>query len=57
VVDFLPFYHMACALVQTQRSADIELWLVNGTNQAEATNGFKTSCSASRHASKTIIGM
>ena len=40
--DFLPFYHMGLRATYpvTERLA-INYWLVNGTNQVEATNGFK----------------
>ncbi|HUK48168.1 MAG TPA: outer membrane beta-barrel protein [Terriglobales bacterium] len=39
---FLPFYHMGlrASIPVTDRFA-INYWLVNGTNQVEATNGFK----------------
>lgn len=40
--DFLPFYHMGlrASIPVTDRFA-INYWIVNGTNQVEATNGFK----------------
>lgn len=40
--DFLPFYHMGmrASLPLNDRFA-INYWIVNGTNQVEATNGFK----------------
>jgi hypothetical protein len=40
--DFLPFYHMGIrANYQLNDRLALSYWLVNGTNQAEATNGFK----------------
>jgi Putative beta-barrel porin-2, OmpL-like. bbp2 len=40
--DFLPFYHMGVrATYQVTDHLALTYWLVNGTNQAEATNGFK----------------
>lgn len=40
--DFLPFYHMGVrAGYQVNGRLALNYWLVNGTNQAEATNGFK----------------
>jgi hypothetical protein len=40
--DFLPFYHMGVrASYQVNDELALNYWLVNGTNQAEATNGFK----------------
>jgi hypothetical protein len=40
--DFLPFYHMGIrANYQVNDHLALNYWLVNGTNQAEATNGFK----------------
>src|ERR1700730_9371763 len=40
--DFLPFYHMGVrASYQVNDRLAVNYWLVNGTNQAEATNGFK----------------
>jgi len=40
--DFLPFYHMGVrASYQVNDHFALNYWLVNGTNQAEATNGFK----------------
>lgn len=40
--DFLPFYHMGvrASLPLTDRFT-VNYWIVNGTNQIEATNGFK----------------
>lgn len=40
--DFLPFYHMGArvSLPLNQKFA-LNYWIVNGTNQVEATNGFK----------------
>ena len=40
--DFLPFYHMGLRVNApiTDRFA-VNYWIVNGTNQVEATNGFK----------------
>lgn len=40
--DFLPFYHMGvrASLPLNDRFA-VNYWIVNGTNQVEATNGFK----------------
>ena len=40
--DFLPFYHMGVrAEYPVNDRFTLNYWLVNGTNQAEATNGFK----------------
>ncbi len=40
--DFLPFYHMGVrASYKLDNHLTLNYWLVNGTNQAEATNGFK----------------
>jgi Putative beta-barrel porin-2, OmpL-like. bbp2 len=40
--DFLPFYHMGVrAGFKLNDRLTLNYWLVNGTNQAEATNGFK----------------
>ena len=40
--DFLPFYHMGVrASYKLNDKLTLNYWLVNGTNQAEATNGFK----------------
>jgi hypothetical protein len=40
--DFLPFYHMGVrASYRLNDRLTLNYWLVNGTNQAEATNGFK----------------
>ncbi len=40
--DFLPFYHMGVrANYPVNDYFTLTYWLVNGTNQAEATNGFK----------------
>jgi Putative beta-barrel porin-2, OmpL-like. bbp2 len=40
--DFLPFYHMGLrASIPITDQFSINYWLVNGTNQTEATNGFK----------------
>jgi hypothetical protein len=40
--DFLPFYHMGLrANYPLNNRFAVNYWLVNGTNQAEATNGFK----------------
>ena len=40
--DFLPFYHMGVrAAYKLNDRVALNYWLVNGTNQAEATNGFK----------------
>jgi hypothetical protein len=40
--DFLPFYHMGVrATYPVNERFALTYWLVNGTNQAEATNGFK----------------
>ena len=40
--DFLPFYHMGIrASYQVNDRFALNYWVVNGTNQAEATNGFK----------------
>jgi hypothetical protein len=39
---FLPFYHMGVrAAIPLSDSFTVNYWLVNGTNQVEATNGFK----------------
>jgi hypothetical protein len=40
--DFLPFYHMGArvSIPLTDRFS-VNYWIVNGTNQVEATNGFK----------------
>jgi hypothetical protein len=39
---FLPFYHMGVrAAYKLNDRIALNYWLVNGTNQAEATNGFK----------------
>lgn len=39
---FLPFYHMGLrATIPVNNRFSINYWLVNGTNQVEATNGFK----------------
>jgi hypothetical protein len=40
--DFLPFYHMGVrASIPINDKFTINYWVVNGTNQVEATNGFK----------------
>jgi hypothetical protein len=40
--DFLPFYHLGLrASYKVNDKLILNYWLVNGTNQAEATNGFK----------------
>src|ERR1700724_706013 len=40
--DFLPFYHMGVRATYPVTSRfSLTYWIVNGTNQAEATNGFK----------------
>jgi len=40
--DFLPFYHMGVrAAYKVNDKLTLNYWLVNGTNQAEATNGYK----------------
>jgi hypothetical protein len=40
--NFLPFYHMGLrASVPLNDSFSVNYWIINGTNQAEATNGFK----------------
>jgi Putative beta-barrel porin-2, OmpL-like. bbp2 len=40
--DFLPFYHMGLrAAIPLNDRVIINYWIVNGTNQVEATNGFK----------------
>jgi hypothetical protein len=40
--NFLPFYHMGARLaVPVSDRFSINYWIVNGTNQVEATNGFK----------------
>jgi Putative beta-barrel porin-2, OmpL-like. bbp2 len=40
--DFLPFYHMGVrAAYKVNDKLTLNYWVVNGTNQAEATNGFK----------------
>lgn len=40
--DFLPFYHMGVrAAYKVNDKIALNYWIVNGTNQAEATNGFK----------------
>jgi len=40
--DFLPFYHTGIrANYQVNDRLALNYWLVNGANQAEATNGFK----------------
>jgi len=39
---FLPFYHMGLrASIPVSDKLSINYWVVNGTNQVEATNGFK----------------
>ena len=40
--DFLPFYHMGVrASYPVNDRLTLNYWIVNGTNQVEATNGFK----------------
>jgi hypothetical protein len=40
--DFLPFYHMGVrASYKVNDKLALNYWVVNGTNQVEATNGFK----------------
>jgi hypothetical protein len=40
--DFLPFYHMGVrASYKLNDEVALNYWVVNGNNQAEATNGFK----------------
>ena len=40
--DFLPFYHMGLrATLPINDRFSVNYWVVNGTNQVEATNGFK----------------
>src|SRR5271167_2003174 len=40
--DYLPFYHMGLrATFKVNDKLTLNYWLVNGTNQAEATNGYK----------------
>lgn len=40
--NFLPFYHMGARVaIPVNDRLTINYWLVNGTNQVEATNGFK----------------
>jgi hypothetical protein len=40
--NFLPFYHMGLRTsVPVGQKFSVNYWLVNGTNQVEATNGFK----------------
>jgi hypothetical protein len=40
--DFLPFYHMGIrASLPVSDKLTVNYWVVNGTNQVEATNGFK----------------
>ncbi|MBV9479872.1 MAG: porin [Acidobacteria bacterium] len=40
--DFLPFYHMGIrASIPVSDRLSFNYWVVNGTNQVEATNGFK----------------
>src|SRR5215467_12491372 len=40
--NFLPFYHMGVrATLPVNDRFSVNYWLVNGTNQVEATNGFK----------------
>ncbi len=40
--DFLPFYHMGVrATLPINDRFSVNYWVVNGTNQVEATNGFK----------------
>jgi hypothetical protein len=41
-LDYLPFYHMGVrASYPINDRFSLQYWIVNGTNQAEATNGFK----------------
>src|SRR5262249_17490628 len=40
--NFLPFYHMGFrGSLALNNGLSLNLWVVNGTNQVEATNGFK----------------
>jgi hypothetical protein len=40
--DFLPFYHMGVrAAYKVNDKLTLNYWIVNGTNQVEATNGYK----------------
>ena len=40
--DFLPFYHMGARVnIPVNDRFSVNYWVVNGTNQVEATNGFK----------------
>ena len=40
--DFLPFYHMGFRVsYPVNEKLALNYWLINGTNQVEATNGFK----------------
>jgi Putative beta-barrel porin-2, OmpL-like. bbp2 len=40
--DYLPFYHMGVrAAYKVNDKLTLNYWVVNGTNQAEATNGYK----------------
>ncbi len=40
--DFLPFYHMGARVnIPVSDRFSVNYWIVNGTNQVEATNGFK----------------
>ncbi len=40
--DFLPFYHMGFRLTYPVNDRlSLNYWVINGTNQSEATNGFK----------------
>jgi len=40
--DFLPFYHMGARVsLPLNDQFSLNYWIVNGTNQVEATNGFK----------------
>ena len=40
--DFLPFYHLGVrAAYKVSDKLTLNYWVVNGTNQAEATNGYK----------------
>ena len=40
--NFLPFYHMGVrASIPLNNRFSVNYWIVNGTNQVEATNGFK----------------
>lgn len=40
--DFLPFYHMGARVtIPVNDRFTVNYWVVNGTNQVEATNGFK----------------